>query len=121
MPPRAPIYRPPIPGRPANAKPVKSAAMSGDLARPHSRARGYDRTWERLRRMHLNNNPWCVMCDEIGVARIARIVDHKIPISIKPEGRLDPDNLQSLCKPHHDGKKQREDQALRRSLEGGPA
>lgn len=72
--------------------------------------------------MHLNNNPWCVMCDEIGVARIATVCDHKITIEERPDLRLDPENLQSLCKAHHDGRKQREDRARRKgdSLEGGP-
>src|SRR5690348_253640 len=110
MPPRPPIFRPPTPG---SAKRRKTSAESGDRNRELSRARGYDRTWERLRRMHLNARPWCKMCDELlNVATVATICDHVIPIEVDPSKRLDPDNLQSLCKAHHDGLKQRQDRAL---------
>lgn len=118
MPPMPPIYRPPKPGATPTAKPLKTALRSGDANRPHSRARGYDRTWERLRRMHLNDNPFCVMCLEMDHVRRATVVDHRTPITVDPSLRLVPSNLQSLCKPHHDGRKQREDARARRGQNG---
>lgn len=106
MPERPPRYSPPIARQ--VRQPKRGGIPSGDLARPHSRARGYDRTWERLRRMHLNEHPFCAKCLP-AVSRLGNIVDHVIPIAVDPSRRLDPTNLQTLCKPHHDRDKQRED------------
>lgn len=48
-------------------------------------------TWQKLRGMHIRNNPLCVHC-----GAVARVVDH-----IQPRRNggadLDIDNLQSLC------------------------
>jgi 5-methylcytosine-specific restriction enzyme A len=115
MPQRPPVYRPPIPGGIR-----KTAQRSGDRNRAHSRARGYDRTWERLRRKQLSEFPLCAKCLEKDHVRAATVADHVVPISVDPTRRLDQSNLQSLCKPHHDSAKQREDRALRKSLEGDP-
>ena len=106
MPERPPRYQPPI-ARQAR-QPKQRGHSSGDQQRGHSRARGYDRTWERLRKMHLNAHPFCAKCLP-AVSRLATIVDHVVPIAVDPSRRLDPSNLQSLCKPHHDRDKQRED------------
>lgn len=116
MPPRPPVYRNPLLAHPARPRERKSAKASGDHARPHSRARGYDRTWERLRLMHLNAHPYCVMCREREGRDVpADTVDHKVTIEERPDLRLDPDNLQSLCAPCHSRWKQREDKARRRA------
>ena len=49
------------------------------------------------------------MCQREGRVTAATVVDHKIPH--KGDQRLfwDPANWQSLCKPHHDRDKQREE------------
>lgn len=126
MPPLPPVYVPPLvaAGRRARRAAVKTAKASGDDRRGHSRARGYDRTWERLRRMHLAEHPLCAYCLKRGVSTLATVVDHIEPIEEAPERRLDPSNLQSLCKPHHDSTKQREDKRRRRARgmghNGGP-
>jgi 5-methylcytosine-specific restriction protein A len=113
VPPRPPVYTNPLLAKaPVRAK---SAKASGDEARPHSRARGYDRTWERLRLMHLNEEPFCRMCAEEGVVTPADMVDHVITIEERPDLRLDPENLQSLCNPHHASRKQRLDRARARA------
>ena len=61
-----------------------------------ARQRGYDKHWERLRKWWAASNPVCNCCgqpmDE---------VDHIIPIHVRPDLRLDADNLQSLCKSCH--------------------
>ncbi|WP_245710799.1 HNH endonuclease [Citreimonas salinaria] len=75
-----------------------------DKTRPSASARGLGADWRRLRLDHLKHHPWCIRCG----AQAAE-VDHIIPRSKAPERRLDPTNLQSLCKPCHSGAKQREE------------
>lgn len=75
-----------------------------DKGRPSASARGLGADWRRLRNEHLRKHPKCVRCGEP-----AQEVDHIIPRSVAPERRLDPTNLQSLCKAHHSGAKQREE------------
>jgi len=53
--------------------------------------RGYDHTWQKLRKWKLATDPFCVVCNES-----ADQVDHIVPIFDGGE-RLDPANLQSLC------------------------
>jgi 5-methylcytosine-specific restriction protein A len=67
--------------------------------------------------MHLNEHPWCRFHLEATPSRVvvATVVDHVLTIEEAPERRLDPSNLQSLCKPCHDRIKQREDNARRRA------
>jgi len=67
-------------------------------------ARGYDKEWHHLRRAHLALEPRCAACAALGRAIPATIVDHIIAVVERPDLRLDPDNLQSLCKPCHDAK-----------------
>lgn len=71
--------------------------------------------------MHLNAHPWCAFHLAMRFNQVvpATVVDHIIPIAEAPERRLDPSNLQSLCKPCHDRIKQREDHALRRARRHG--
>lgn len=62
-----------------------------------------------LRTAQLDKEPLCRMCKDKGIVEPATIVDH-----IEPHGgcwiRFANDaNLQSLCKPHHDRDKQREE------------
>lgn len=45
----------------------------------------------------------------MGYATEATVIDHIVPHKGDPELFFDPDNLQSLCKSHHDSTKQREE------------
>lgn len=67
-----------------------------DDARESAAKRGYDRTWNKLRIMHLRRHPLCELCG----SHKRLHVHHKTPIS---EGGavLDPDNLQTLCSVCH--------------------
>ncbi len=124
MPPRPPVYvnrlvaakRAALKGK----REPKTAQASGDHNRPHSRARGYDRTWEKLRIMHLNAEPFCRMCAEEGVSTPADMVDHILTVEERPDLRLVDSNLQSLCNSHHSGAKQRADRARRRGRGSTP-
>lgn len=67
----------------------------------------YGYQWQKIRKVHLTNNPLCRFCQEDGRITPAEVVDH----IVKHDGDLslfyDPTNLQSLCKEHHDSYKQR--------------
>lgn len=128
MPKRPPVYRPPVPvvPRDGHARMKRTPQQRSNDQRASANARGYDGTWRRLRRMHLNANPWCVFCLEKGLVVEGAHVDHKLTIRERPDLRLDPENLQTLCEPCHNRVKQREDKArfrararARREAEGG--
>jgi 5-methylcytosine-specific restriction protein A len=65
--------------------------------------------WRKMRATHLHEHPACVMCLERGWDTRATVVDHKQPHRGDTRLFFDPSNLQSLCKPHHDSNKQREE------------
>jgi len=67
----------------------------------------YDSTWRKLRRIQLRKDPLCAFCKKMGKITEATVADHITPISDDPKARLDPNNLQSLCKECHDTIKQR--------------
>lgn len=69
--------------------------------------------WQRLRRYHLSRNPLCVMCEAQGRITAATVVDHIKPHKGDRALFFDPDNLQSLCKTHHDSTKQRQEKTGR--------
>ena len=77
--------------------------------RPSSCARGYDRTWQRLRSAHLAEHPLCVECERQGRLAGATQVDHVRPHRGDDGLRLDPGNLQSLCDSCHSRKTATED------------
>lgn len=52
-------------------------------------------------------HPLCAFCMEMDIVTIADVVDHVKPHKGDPVLFWDPGNLQSLCKAHHDGTKQR--------------
>jgi 5-methylcytosine-specific restriction endonuclease McrA len=63
--------------------------------RPSPSARGYDRTWQRLRKMALHASPVCAEC-----GRLATEVHHMRPIA-DGGARLEQANLQPLCHACH--------------------
>jgi len=89
-----------MPHKPPNFRNRFAPAPTPD-ARPSSARRGYDRAWARLRLAHLREHPLCVLCEAQGRTTGATVVDHRVPIEVAPERRLDPANLRSLCVDHH--------------------
>ncbi len=69
--------------------------------RPTAAARGYDSAWQRVAAAHLRLNPHCAACHVAGVTTKAQVVDHIIPVRERPDLRLTPSNLQSLCRSHN--------------------
>lgn len=66
--------------------------------------RGYDEKWKRFRRWYLTIHPFCVECYKRGKLTEATVVDHRVPFRGDPVLQYDLDNLQPLCKKHHDEK-----------------
>lgn len=102
MPTRPPLYV--LPGCAPRADRVRRY----DNQRGSASARGYDRTWQKVRAQHLSIEPLCRFCHGRGLTVAAEIVDHIVPIARAPGLRLVDSNLRSLCKPCHDAHTARE-------------
>ena len=57
--------------------------------------------YQRGRRNHLAENPYCKMCEDEGVVRAAVELDHIQPHNGDPVLFWDIDNWQGLCRHHH--------------------
>ena len=68
--------------------------------------------WQRVRAHQLAAEPLCRLCLAEGHVTPALVCDHVAPHRGDVQ-RFWAGPFQSLCKPHHDGAKQREDQATR--------
>jgi 5-methylcytosine-specific restriction protein A len=92
------------------AMPWKPASRTKPRSRePHTKPEHkklYDlRIWrDQIQKQHLEANPLCVECQKEGLVVPATIVDHITPHKGDMQLFLDPENHQSLCKPHHDRK-----------------
>lgn len=64
------------------------------------------KAWHILRARQLRLEPLCRFCAQMGRRTPAVIVDHVEPHRGDETKFFDPANLQSLCKPCHDGTKQ---------------
>lgn len=72
-----------------------------DDNRPSASARGYDKKWEKVRKMFLKEHPLCEDCLRYGVYTPAQEVHHIEKVKDRPDRRLDPTNLMALCKACH--------------------
>jgi 5-methylcytosine-specific restriction endonuclease McrA len=79
--------------------------------------------WRRRRLDQLRAEPFCAFClADGGVYTAATVADHVIPHRGDRQSFLN-GKLQSLCKPHHDGDKQRMERAatpMRVDADGWP-
>jgi len=109
--PWAPKHPCATPGCPALVKPgqprcpghTRQHEQQDRARRGNSTARGYDEQWRQLRAEYARAHPWCEACALDGLRVAVAIVDHRQPIR-RGGARLDPRNLESLCRSHH-GKK----------------
>lgn len=69
----------------------------------------YNSRWQKAREGHLRSHPLCVDHLSRGMTVAATVVDHKVPHRGDSALFWDRDNWQSLCKPCHDGWKQRQE------------
>lgn len=65
--------------------------------------------WQRLREYHLAQQPLCAWCMQQDIVEEATVVHHKKAHKGDEVLFFDPENLLSLCKPHHDREGQMED------------
>lgn len=70
-----------------------------DSRRESSHARGYTRTWAKVRAMQLARYPLCHDCQEHAIIEPATEVHHIIPL--REGGDSSDENLMSLCKQCH--------------------
>lgn len=94
-----------------SALPIATASASWRSEKTSSTARGYGYKWQQAREGFLRAHPLCVYCERDGQATAATVVDHKVPHRGDMKVFWDRTNWQGLCKPHHDGEKQREESA----------
>jgi 5-methylcytosine-specific restriction protein A len=88
---------------------TKSEAWSDRRGANGGSARGYGRSWRKLRELVLRGGPLCVACKAKNFIRLATEVDHIVP---KFEGGTDTmSNLQPLCRDCHREKTARENGA----------
>ncbi len=66
-------------------------------SRPSAARRGYDRGWSAMRARVLAEEPLCRMCKRAGRVKAAAMLDHILPIRVRPKLRLERSNLQPLC------------------------
>src|SRR5690554_5943624 len=95
-------------------KPRLSATVNGRTTsqkRGTAASRGYGYRWQRERLEHLRASPLCVRCQEEGRVTAATVVDHRIPHQGNERLFWSRSNWQSLCAPHHNSEKQREEYA----------
>ncbi|NPD14470.1 HNH endonuclease [Xinfangfangia sp. D13-10-4-6] len=91
---------------PCEAKRAAERKARFDKGRPSATQRGLGADWRKVRDAHLERHPRCRICGE---DEGSLEVDHIKPRRVAPERRLDPTNLQTLCKPCHSRLKQREE------------
>lgn len=93
-----------MPWSPPPLHPRRTTSRQDD--RPSASERGYDWDWHLLRTAWLRDHPLCVACGAVGRVTPAALVDHVRPITegVDDPLRMDPSNLQSLCRPCHKGK-----------------
>lgn len=76
----------------------RAASAKHDVTRPNATARGYDSAWRKVRAEYLFAHP---LCEHPECKAPAEEVHHVISVRKRPDLRLDPRNLQALCKAHH--------------------
>ena len=65
--------------------------------------------WKLTRAEQLRHEPLCRMCAEAGRVTAATVCDHTDPRSKDTEEGFFAGPFQSLCAPHHDGRKQQQE------------
>lgn len=82
----------------------------GTKERPGTKARGYGGRWPKVSKLYRKLHPLCEHCEAEGRVTAGELVDHIIPVRAGG-ARLAFGNLQTLCRPCH-GKKTEKDREL---------
>jgi 5-methylcytosine-specific restriction enzyme A len=89
-------FRPPVHRNPWE-KPPQQRARDYERERGSSASRGYGYDWRKFREHVLAERPLCQDCDAAGRVTAAEEVHHVVKPRIRPDLRLDPQNVVSLC------------------------
>lgn len=73
------------------------------------------RKWRAYSKDYKVRNPFCIKCEEEGIAKASRVTDHKKTFEQDAEGfnldALHDKYMQPMCKQHHDSKSGKESHA----------
>jgi len=92
-----------------NPNAAKDYAKQLDQRRGTASERGYNSVWRSFRNRFLKEHPLCAYCMREDRVTTATVVDHIVPHRGDPKLFWAIDNVQPLCKLHHDSTKQREE------------
>lgn len=59
--------------------------------------RGYDHAWNQFAKRYKQQYPLCRNCLSKGDVKPSQIVDHIIPLHVRPDLKYEDSNLQPLC------------------------
>jgi len=97
----------PMPDKPREFAPIRASRPVGPSAEVYDRERGtayrrgYDKTWQRLRKWVLAREPLCRHCKAADRLVEAEELHHACPIAERPDLRLVVENLVPLCRSCH--------------------
>ena len=86
----------------------RTTSRLNDIRRGSSTSRGYTYRWTKVRNAYIKQHVLCVHCRQAGRLTEATEVDHIIPVQVDPNRMYDESNWQSLCKPCHTAKTNRD-------------
>lgn len=77
---------------------------AADKRRGTTAQRGYDKVWQRVSIEFRAQHPFCECDEHMGrdERALSQVVDHRIPISDRPDLRLEWSNLRAMTKSCHD-------------------
>lgn len=82
----------------AHSRSVTRDYRAEGIHRGSAASRGYDWAWTKLSKRYRRAHPLCEMyCKDEDRLKQAELVDHIIPVDVRPELRLVESNLQSGC------------------------
>ena len=73
--------------------------------------------WRKCRLMILRAEPCCRICDQNGIVKLAKMVDHIMPIE-NGGAHLDPANLHPLCNECHGAKSKQDAENNKNRIDG---